>query len=82
MDNLIGYGIQSPNPFIPDTIPFITEHFQEPSSFHPNTSYVDDSENSSCSVKGVAAEGIIDAQDGSNSAHLQLAEVNVKKITF
>ncbi|GIY78401.1 hypothetical protein CDAR_271871 [Caerostris darwini] len=60
-DNLIGYGLQNPIPFVSDTIPFITEHFQETSRFHPNTSYVGDSENISCSDESVAAKKIIDA---------------------
>ncbi|GIX88270.1 hypothetical protein CEXT_750141 [Caerostris extrusa] len=67
MDNLIGYGLQNPNPFIPDTFPFINEHFQV------------DSENISCSDKSVAAKGIIDALDGSNNAHLQSIKVNAKQ---
>ncbi|GIY78832.1 hypothetical protein CDAR_45131 [Caerostris darwini] len=62
MDNLIGYGLQNPNPLIPDTLPFINEHFQETLSFHPNTSYMADSENSFYSDKSVAVKVIIDAQ--------------------
>ncbi|GIY77743.1 hypothetical protein CEXT_605821 [Caerostris extrusa] len=79
MEDLIEYGIQNPNPFKPDMIPFITEHFQETSSFHPNTSYMADSENSFYSDKSVAAKEIIDAQVGSNNAHLQSDKVNAEQ---
>ncbi|GIY06313.1 hypothetical protein CDAR_569021 [Caerostris darwini] len=67
INNFIGYGTPNPKPFIPDTIPFITEHVQA------------DSENISCSVKSVPAKGIIDALDGSNNAHLQSTKVNAKQ---
>ncbi|GIX96461.1 hypothetical protein CDAR_271961 [Caerostris darwini] len=80
MDNLKEYGSENHDPFTSYTFPFTIEHFQKLSTFRPNSSYVADSENISCSDKSVAAKVIIDTQDCSNDVLLQSAKVDAKNM--